>query len=38
MHAIYTSILARAGLSCGNGAIVPSPPLQWGPRDDIYVF
>jgi len=29
----------RAGLRGGaTGAIAPGPPLQGGPRDDIYLF
>jgi len=36
----YCSLITRSGLRGGGatGAIDPGPPLQGGPRDDIYLF
>jgi len=31
-------IHSRAGLRGATGAIAPGPPLQGGPRDEIYLF
>jgi len=31
-------LVFMAGLRGATGAIAPGPPLQWGPRDEIYLF
>ena len=35
---LHVLIVIRSGLSGATGAIAPAPPLQAGPRDEIYLF